>query len=118
MIGQTLPEPAGAPQENYCPVEAAVREIGGKWKLLIIRLLLYEGPSRFNRLLESVEGISSKVLTQDLRALTEAAIVERRVLSARPQRVEYALTPVGEELLPIFKSLGDWRERLGAAQGG
>lgn len=118
MVEKTAYAPSPSPDGAACPVETAIRTIGGKWRLLIIRMLLLEGPHRFNRLLEAVDGISSKVLSQDLRALGEAGIVARRVISERPQQVEYALTPAGGELLPIFQALGGWGERLAAAETG
>ncbi len=101
-----MPEPA------VCHVEMAIHALRGKWKMLILRLLLLEGPLRYNRLLEGMEGISNKVLSQSLRELAERGIVERRVLSRRPHRVEYAMTAAGMGLLPIFHALGQWSERL------
>lgn len=97
-----------------CAVEGAIRLIGGKWKLLIIRELLLSGPQRYNRLLEQVVGISSKVLSQDLAALTDQGIIERREVVPRSRHVEYALTARGEMLMPIFQALGAWH--AGAAE--
>lgn len=97
-----------------CAVEGAIRLIGGKWKLLIIRVLLLSGPQRYNRLLEQVAGISSKVLSQDLAALTDQGIVARREVVPHSRHVEYVLTSRGERLMPIFQALGAWH--TGAAE--
>ena len=58
-----------------CPVEEAIRIIGGKWKLLVLRPLLLNGPQRYNKLLETVTAISQKELTPDFRELTAAGLV-------------------------------------------
>ena len=118
MIHQDELSCRGSLNGGECPVEMAIFAIGGKWKLLIIRVLLLEGPRRFNRLLESLGGVSSKVLTQNLRALAAGGLLERRVVCESPNQVEYALTPAGQELMPIFKALGDWRGGLSAAKVG
>ena len=86
-----------------CSVEREIRWLGGKWRLLIVRFLLYEGPSRFNQLLRGIEGISNKVLAENLRELESLRIVER-------ESEAYALTPSGSNLLPILKELGVWAD--------
>ena len=54
-----------------CPVEEAIQIIGGKWKLLILRALLLNGPQRYNELLGTVTAISQKELTRNLRELAD-----------------------------------------------
>lgn len=87
-----------------CPVATTVQLIGSKWKLLILRNLLNR-PWRFNELLRSLEGISQKVLTDSLRALEEDGIITRTVYPEVPPRVEYALSPLGEEMKPILDAM-------------
>jgi DNA-binding HxlR family transcriptional regulator len=60
-----------------CPVERAIHVIGGKWKLLLLRSLLLNGPQGYNDLLASVAGISSKELTRNLSELSASGLVER-----------------------------------------
>jgi len=62
---------------EQCPVEKAIRIIGGKWKLLVLRSLLLNGPQRYNELLSSVTAISPKELTRNLRELTNTGLVAR-----------------------------------------
>lgn len=90
-----------------CPVQSAVMLIGNKWKLLIIRNLL-ERTYRFNELKNSIDGISQKVLTENLRALESDGIVERKIYPEVPPHVEYSLTEIGLSLKPVFKQLTNW----------
>ena len=93
-----------------CPVATTVRLIGNKWKLLLIRNLLYDGKQRFSDFLKSVPSISKKVLTDNLRALEEDGLIEREVFAEVPPRVEYSLSPVGMSLKPILDAMMVWGE--------
>lgn len=91
-----------------CPVATTVQLIGNKWKLLIIRNLIYNDKQRFTDFLKSIPGISKKVLTDDLRALEDDGIVDREVFAEVPPRVEYSLTALGKTLKPILDAMFDW----------
>ena len=88
-----LPAAKDLPQ---CPVEATAQLIGSKWRLLIMRDLL-EGPHRFGELRKSVEGISQKMLTSNLRQMEQAGLVIRRVYPEVPPHVEYDPDRYGQE---------------------
>ena len=88
-----------------CPVATTVRLVGNKWKLLIIRNLIYHGKQRFTDFLRSIPAISKKVLTDNLRALEEDGLVERQVFAEVPPRVEYTLSSLGSSLKPILSAL-------------
>lgn len=91
-----------------CPVATTVGIIGNKWKLLILRNLLV-GPQRFTDLLNGIENISKKVLTENLRSLEDDGIISRKVYPDEiPVKVEYSLSEMGETLKPIFDVLTDW----------
>lgn len=90
-----------------CPVATTVSLIGNKWKLLIMRNLLVR-PWRFNELQRSLDGISQKVLTDNLRAMERDGIVTRTVYAEVPPRVEYALSEVGESMRPILDTMQQW----------
>ena len=94
-----------------CPVEQAIRVIGGKWKLLVLRSLLLNGPQGYNRLLASVTGISAKELTRNLGELTASGLVTR-IPGASTRTTPYELTRLGKGLMPTFKSLLKWGQRL------
>lgn len=91
-----------------CPVATTVRLIGNKWKLLIVRDLVYNGKRRFTDFLKTIPSISKKVLTDDLRALEEDGLVEREVFAEVPPRVEYSLSPLGLSLRPILDAMSEW----------
>ncbi len=91
-----------------CPVATTVRLIGNKWKLLIIRNLIYHGKQRFTEFIRSIPAISKKVLTDNLRALEEDGLIEREVFAEVPPRVEYSLTALGMSLKPILDAMSDW----------
>ncbi|AMC93821.1 hypothetical protein AOC36_07435 [Erysipelothrix larvae] len=90
-----------------CPVATTVNLIGSKWKLLILRELLTK-TMRFKELERNIEGISQKMLTQDLRKLEQDGIVIRTVYAEVPPRVEYSLSELGETLRPIIHELRSW----------
>lgn len=92
-----------------CPVETTLSLIGDKWKVLILRDLI-EGTKRFGELKKSINSISQKVLTQQLRNMEEDGLVERNVYAEVPPRVEYTLTELGLSLKPILDSMLKWGE--------
>lgn len=91
-----------------CPVATTVQLIGNKWKLLILRNLIYNGTQRFGDFLKTIPAISKKVLTDDLRALENDGLIDRKVFAEVPPRVEYSLSPVGRSLKPILDAMFDW----------
>ena len=90
-----------------CSVERAISMVGGKWKLYVIRVLLVSGPQRFNGLLAAVEGISPKVLTENLRTLENAGVIVRTEVSGIRL---YAMTPSGTGLQPVLHAMGEWAD--------
>ena len=92
-----------------CPVEVTLLLLSNKWTILILRDL-FTGAKRFGELKKSLNGVSQKVLTANLRSLEEKGIIEREVFPEVPPRVEYRLTDLGKTLDPIIKSMHDWGE--------
>lgn len=90
-----------------CPVATSVSLIGGKWKLLIIRNLKSR-PWRFNELQRDLDGISQKVLTDSLRQMIDDGLVYRNDYHENPPRVDYRLTDLGKEMMPIIDALADF----------
>lgn len=90
-----------------CPVATAVSLVGGKWKLLIIRNLRVR-PWRFNELQRDLEGISQKVLTDSLRQMMDDGLVKRHDYHQVPPKVDYSLTDLGKQMLPIIDALADF----------
>ncbi len=90
-----------------CPVATAVSLIGGKWKLLIVRNLR-DRAWRFNELQRDLDGVSQKVLTDSLRQMMDDGLVYRQDYGEVPPRVEYGLTALGREMLPVIDALADF----------
>ena len=85
----------------------ALYVIGGKWKLRII-VALTEGNKRFNELQRSIEGISAKVLSTELKDLELNGFVRRNVFTSTPVVVEYELTEYADSLSAVLDSLSAW----------
>lgn len=92
-----------------CGLEAALKVVGGKWKVLILWHL--ENPARFGELKRLVNGISEKVLIQQLRELEADGIVNRKDFQEVPPRVEYSLTPFGKSLTIALSPLCNWGKK-------
>ena len=92
-------------------VVETVKLISRKWHPIIIQRLLESGPLGFNEVQESVEGVSAKVLTDSLEDLVDHDLVERRVVSETPLRVQYELTDHGRDLQEVMVALAEWGER-------
>jgi DNA-binding HxlR family transcriptional regulator len=91
---------------QYCPLAKAAEIIGDRWTPLIVRELL-AGVHRFSDLERGLPGISRSVLTQRLRALERARVVDRRA-GAGGRTTRYELTTAGRELQPVVDVLGAW----------
>ncbi len=89
---------------------AAIAMISDKWKVLIIYRLC-DGTMRFNELMRSLQGVTQRVLTQQLRELEADGLVSRKVYPEVPPRVEYSLTKVGRTLLPALEKLEQWARK-------
>ncbi|MFD9717103.1 winged helix-turn-helix transcriptional regulator [Streptomyces sp. NPDC059076] len=105
----------GSPDEaDLTRADSLAREIfsdvANKWALLIIEVL-GDGTLRFGKVRNKVEGISHKMLTQNLRMLERNGLVERNVHPTVPPRVEYTLTEPGQALRATVDGMCDWTHR-------
>ena len=96
-------------QQKLSAVGDALYVIGGKWKLRII-IALNEGNHRFNELQRVIEGISAKVLSQELKDLELNGFVQRKVHDTTPVVVEYLPTDYTTSLKKVLESLSEWGE--------
>jgi DNA-binding HxlR family transcriptional regulator len=92
-----------------CSVAAALGVIGEKWSLLVIRELAF-GVHRFDAIARNT-GAPRDILTNRLRRLEAAGVLEKRPYQERPLRFEYRLTRAGHELRPVLLSLAQWGDR-------
>ncbi|HEY1841276.1 MAG TPA: helix-turn-helix domain-containing protein [Mycobacterium sp.] len=95
---------------QYCGLARALDVVGDRWNLLIVRELLI-GPARYGELRDGLSGIATNLLTDRLRDLETAGVIERR-LSDDANAITYALTPWGEELREPINALIRWSTPL------
>lgn len=100
-----------APPAPGCPLARCMALIGGAWTPHVI-WYLSGGPRRFSELRSDLPGISAKVLSTRLRELEAKGIVSRAVMPTSPPSVEYALTPLGQELMPAIAAIARVGEKL------
>lgn len=91
-----------------CPVMTTLEVIGGKWKPAILWELQQHGIRRFGALKQSLQPITQKMLTQQLRELEADGIIHRKIYPEIPPRVEYTLTDYGNTLTPILQEMAHW----------
>lgn len=83
--------------------------ISDKWSLWTMSVIAeHARPMRFSRIMEQVEGVSQKSLTKTLRGLERDGLITRKVFAEVPPRVEYAITPLGSEMLDNVAPLWLW----------
>ena len=91
-------------------VSDVLARVGDKWSVLVVTRL-GQGPMRFNELRRTIDGISQRMLTLTLRGLERDGLITRTVFPTIPPRVDYALTPLGRDLLNPVSALGAWAVR-------
>jgi DNA-binding HxlR family transcriptional regulator len=85
--------------------------IGERWTILILRDLLTKGPQRFQDLQNSLAGAAPNTLSARLKAMENEGLIERKLYSEHPPRLEYHLTDRGRSLGPVVAALRDWGRR-------
>ncbi|MBB6109255.1 transcriptional regulator, HxlR family [Mucilaginibacter lappiensis] len=99
-------------ENNSCPFTATIALIGGRWKTIIIFLLL-DHTRRFGEIAARMPSISRKVLTEQLKELESDGLISRKQYKEIPPRVEYSLTELGQSLKPILTDMAAWgQEKL------
>ena len=92
-----------------CPSRVVLNRIGARWTIFVV-VALEEETMRFGALKARIRGITSKALTETLRALEHDGLVRRTELDGVPPPVEYCLTPLGRSLLDPLAAVRDWAE--------
>ena len=95
---------------DNCPYFVAQKVIKGKWSVMIM-YFLNEGVHRFNELERRLEGITHATLSRQLKDLEETGLVIRKEYPQVPPKVEYSLTEVGKDLIPVMISLEKWGKK-------
>jgi DNA-binding HxlR family transcriptional regulator len=97
-------------QASINAVKDSLYVLNGKWKILVIIALL-EGPKRFKEIERSIDGITPKVLSKELRVLELNEFVERKVYDEVPVLITYSLTTYSDSLKEIIRSLVAWGQK-------
>ncbi|MWA06917.1 transcriptional regulator [Actinomadura sp. LD22] len=92
-----------------CPTHDVLGVIGNKWTSVVL-FQLTQGPRRYADIARALPGVSAKMLTQTLRSLERDGFVARSVTPSVPVQVEYALTLLGERLVPLLASVRHFAE--------
>ena len=92
-------------------IERALKTIDGRWKLLILFHLFGGQVRRFSELERALDGISQKMLAQQLRQLEADGIIVRTVYNEVPPKVEYRLTRKGRSFVPVIAAIRKWGTR-------
>ena len=96
-----------------CPISKISKVLQGKWSMLII-YVLSEGTLRFSEIHHRLPHITEANLTKDLRMLELYGVIHREVYPVVPPKVEYSLTDMGKDFLPILDSINKWAEKYTA----
>ena len=90
-----------------CDSIYAICKIGGRWKMMIL-CKLKNNTLRFGELRKEVDGITERMLTLQLRELEKDQLIIRTVYAQVPPKVEYKLSPIGKDLIPVWEKLDEW----------
>ena len=93
--------------DTGCGLNATLRIISGRWKPLVL-FFLRDGPKRYGELKRLVQGVSDKVLIQQLKDLEANRVLARTDYKQVPPRVDYSLTPLGRSLAEAIVPLCAW----------
>jgi DNA-binding HxlR family transcriptional regulator len=101
------------PISIYCEhYQTVIELIGRRWMGAILRVLMSDGPRRFNELLAAIPGLSDRLLTERLRELTENELVERvPAPDLSPIAIQYRLTDAGRDLEVVVRAISAWARR-------
>lgn len=100
-------KPIDLPPDVCRSVGGVLAQLGDKWTILVIRMLAVRG-QRFSELKRGIGSVSQKMLTRTLRALERDGYVSRKLTPTSPPRTDYALTPMGREVLVPLDALAMW----------
>jgi DNA-binding HxlR family transcriptional regulator len=92
-----------------CPSRSILEHVTSRWGVLVLAALL-ERSYRFSELRRHVGGVSEKMLAQTLQALERDGFVHRDAKPVIPPRVDYSLTPLGQDVATQVHALAHWVE--------
>ncbi|MFD0768944.1 winged helix-turn-helix transcriptional regulator [Bacillus sp. CGMCC 1.60114] len=94
-------------KEYNFPIEATLDVVGGKWKVVLLCILL-DGKKRTSEIKRAMPNITQKMLTQQLRELEADGIIDRTMYNQVPPKVEYSLSEYGKSLTTVLDYMCEW----------
>jgi DNA-binding HxlR family transcriptional regulator len=91
-----------------CSIEYTLNKVGGKWKLVILWHLAYDGTQRYNEMRRLLPGITHKMLSQQLKELEGEGLIVRKQYNEVPPKVEYSISEKGLTLKPLLDEMHRW----------
>ncbi len=98
---------------EHCSIARVSKIIQSKWTMVII-FLLSEGTMRFSEIRRLLPSVTDANLTKDLRLLEKYGVVHREVYPVVPPKVEYSLTKMGKDFLPVLNAIAEWADKYTA----
>ena len=98
-------------QAADCPVRNILDRLADKWTTLVVLVLGEHEKMRFNELHKAIGDISEKMLTVSLRKLEADGLIKRQVYPVIPPKVEYQLTDLGRDFVPLIDSITHWAQQ-------
>lgn len=96
-----------------CPITRTAMIIGSRWTAQIMGELLAHGARRFQDLQDALDGIAPTTLSNRLKMLEDAGIVEREFYEDHPPRAAYVLTKKGKKMNGVITAMRDWGAKYG-----
>jgi DNA-binding HxlR family transcriptional regulator len=100
-----------SPDEGKCSISYTLSVVGGRWKWLILYKLYQNKVLRYSDIKKNIPSITHKMLSQHLKDLQNANLINRKDYSQIPPKVEYSLTEKGVTLIPILELMSKWGEK-------
>lgn len=101
-------------KQSEQPLAFVLQLFGNRWKLRIVRELL-GGIKHYNELKAAIPPIGSRTLTDHLQEMEDDGLIQRKVATKKPLRVEYSLTELGQTLAPVVNELYAWEKKYRAS---
>ena len=92
---------------KFSPIASALKLIGGKWKIMILDNLLFK-QMRFGELKRSLNGITSQMLSKQLKEMENDKLLIKKILKSEVLNTQYSLSEFGKSTIPVVKSLIKW----------
>lgn len=96
-----------------CSIDYTLNKVGGKWKLVILWHVTFDGTQRYNELRRLLPGITHKMLSQQLKELEQDGLIIRTQYNEMPPKVEYSISEKGMTLKPVLEAMHVWGTEQG-----